>query len=299
MTSGAVRHSPCIRRGDARYPALLGEIDHPPEVLYWEGDPGVLSRPAVAIVGSRRATDLGVRMAERLGAGLARRGIVVVSGLAYGIDAAAHRGALQMGTTAAVLAGGLDVSVLRYNRDLADRIAGHGCLLSEWPPGTEPRKSSFPWRNRIIAGLARIVVVVEAARRSGTSSTVDHALAAGREVMAVPGNPLLATSFGANKLLVDGAKPVYSVDDVLRQLGELPELDPGPAQDGPPPGPIAAAGTLAGEVLDALTAAPEPLETIAGRIAAPVPALLAALTRLEILGLADAHPGQRYSRSDT
>ncbi len=207
-------------------------------MLYVRGDHSLLAETAVAVVGARRATGLGLEMGERLGAGLAAAGVVVVSGCAIGIDAAAHRGALEMGgATIAVLAGGHDVAVPPSNRGLATRILRErGCIAGEFPDGVPVARWSFPRRNRIIAGLARVVVVVEAARRSGALITARLALAAGREVMAVPGHPLQSEYAGSNELLADGAQPVLRVEDVLEELDGLPRLDGLPPIDAPAPG---------------------------------------------------------------
>ncbi|MGH7565697.1 MAG: DNA-processing protein DprA, partial [Gemmatimonadota bacterium] len=202
-----------IRRDDSLYPLLLHALDDSPASLYVRGDASLLGETAVAVVGARRATGLGLEMGERLGAGLAAAGIVVVSGCAIGIDAAAHRGALEAcGATVAVLAGGHDVAVPPSNRGLATRIVREGgCLVGEFPDGVQVARWSFPRRNRIIAGLSRVVVVVEAARRSGALITARLALAAGREVLAVPGHPLQEEYGGSNGLLADGARPVMEV----------------------------------------------------------------------------------------
>ncbi|MGH7572393.1 MAG: DNA-processing protein DprA, partial [Gemmatimonadota bacterium] len=289
---GLSQASRIVRRGSPEYPPLLLAISDPPEELHCSGDVGLLCGTAVAVVGSRKATPMGRAMAERLGAGLAGRGIVVVSGCAVGIDASAHAGALAAGgPTVAVLGGGLDVAAPPSNRKLAARIAREGCLVTEFPPGTAPLPYHFPRRNRIIAGLARIVVVVEAAERSGALTTVRHALAAGREVMAVPGHPFLPNAAGVNGLLVDGARPVLSPDQVLEELGELPGLEERPARpasdpDGPP----------RDRVLAALGEAPTTAERLAEAARVPLAETLATLTGLELLGLARSHAGNRYSQ---
>lgn len=293
-----LRAARTIRRGEPEYPPLLLAMPDPPESLHCAGEVGLLRGPAVAVVGSRKATPQGRAMAEHLGAGLAGRGVVVVSGCAIGIDAAAHRGALAAGgPTVAVLGGGLDVAAPPSNRGLAARIAREGCLVTEFPPGTPPLKHHFPRRNRIIAGLARITVVVEAADRSGALSTARHALAAGREVMAVPGHPLLPNSGGVNGLLVDGAHPVRAVEDVLHQLGDLPGLVGGKeetSQDAAEP--VAGPSRPPRQRLQAaLGQAPLPAEHLADAARVPLVEALAALTELELLGLARAHPGNRYS----
>lgn len=291
-----------LERGSAGYPELLETVPDPPAALYWAGDPALLGRAAVAVVGARRSTRTGIRMAETLAAALADAGVVVVSGCAYGVDAAAHRGALEVGgTTVAVLAGGLDVSIVRGNRRLADGIARRGCLVTEWPDETSPQKWGFPWRNRIIAGLARITVVVEAGAKSGALSTAGHALAAGREVMAVPGHPLDEAYAGTVQLIVDGATPIRSAADVLAELVELPGVAEAMARysaaaepDPPTPGPLA---PVDARVLDAIGHAPASLDAVAERVGVPVPTLLAALTRLELLGVVRVDPGPIYRRA--
>ncbi len=283
-----------IRRGAPEYPPLLDAIPDPPPELHARGDTGLLSRVAVAVVGSRKASDLGRAMAEQLGARLAERGVVVVSGLAIGIDTAAHHGALAMGgPTVAVLGGGLDVAAPAANRRLAERIGREGCLVTEFPPGMPPLAHHFPRRNRIIAGLARIVVVVEAAGKSGALTTARHALAAGREVMAVPGHPLLPNAAGGNGLLIDGARPVWSPDDVLDELGALPGL----ARDRPAPvaGRAVTEGPSRVRVMSALTEAPAPAERLARETRLTLGETLAVLTELELLGLVRSHAGNRYS----
>ncbi len=280
-----------VQRGSPEYPGLLLAISDPPECLHCAGDVGLLDRTAVAVVGSRKASQLGRAMAERLGASLAGRGVVVVSGCAVGIDASAHAGALAAGgPTVAVLGGGLDVAAPPSNRRLAARIAREGCLVTEFPPGTPPLPYHFPRRNRIIAGLARIVVVVEAALKSGALTTARHALAAGREVMAVPGHPFLPNSAGVNHLLADGARPVLSVEDVLEELGELPGVEAPPDRTrGHPEGPPR------DRILAALGEAPATAERLAEAARVPLAEALVALTGLELLGLARSYPGNLYS----
>lgn len=284
-----------IRRNDPRYPPLLGAIDDAPGALFTRGDASLLGATAAAVVGARRATSLGLEMGERLGAGLAAAGVVVVSGCAIGIDAAAHRGALDAGgATVAVLAGGLDVAVPPSNRRLAARILQEGgCLAGEFPDGVPPGRWAFPRRNRIIAGLARVVVVVEAATRSGALITARLALAAGREVMVVPGHPLQEACAGSNALLVDGAGPVIRAEDVLHELAGLPRLEPLPT--GGESGAAHPTG-LRAEVRAALDERPRTAEGLAAVLGVPLGRVLAALTELELLGLARACPGQRYAR---
>jgi DNA processing protein len=211
--------APSIVLGDANYPANLREISTPPERLYVRGTVTDDDALAVAIVGSRTATSYGLAVAERLAAELAARGITVVSGLARGIDTAAHRGALRAGgRSIAVLGSGVDVIYPPENRRLAREIEAQGAVLSQFAPDTRPLAGHFPARNRVIAGLALGVVVVEAAERSGSLITAGLAGELGREVMAVPGPVTSAQSVGAHRLIQDGAALVMSGEDVISQL---------------------------------------------------------------------------------
>ncbi|WP_374642247.1 DNA-processing protein DprA [Tabrizicola sp.] len=228
--------------GDADYPAALADLPDAPPVLWTLGDLAHLHRPSVAMVGARNASSLGLRMARRLGQGLSEAGFAVVSGLARGIDAAAHEAALEgEGRTIAVMAGGIDVIYPPENTALATRIAAMGCRISEHPPGLVPQARHFPLRNRIVAGLGRAVVVVEAAARSGSLITAKAALDYGREVMAVPGHPFDARASGCNMLIRDGALLVRGPADVAEALGTPTLAEPElrlPAQP-PLPGPQA------------------------------------------------------------
>ena len=201
---------------DPRYPPLLAAIHQPPPTLDVLGDPDLLSGPAVALVGSRRASREGLLLAERLAADLAARGLVIVSGLAFGIDAAAHRGALATGRTVAVLASGVDVPP-GANRDLYAQVAAEGALVSEFARGLTARKHHFLQRNRIISGLALGTVVVEAAERSGALITARLAGELGREVYAVPGNVSSEGSQGTNSLIRDGARLTQGWEDVVAE----------------------------------------------------------------------------------
>jgi DNA processing protein len=217
--SASQRGISVVAWNDPRYPAaLLATPDFPP-VLWFRGRLEPLDAPAVAIVGSRAASAVALETATRLAADLAARGVTVVSGLARGVDSAAHRGALLRGRTVAVLGSGPDVIYPREHAPLADDIAREGVVLSEYPPGTPPRPFHFPQRNRIISGLSRAVVVVEAGDRSGSLITAACALEQGREVMAVPGNVLSGRNRGAHALLRDGARIVECAEDILEELG--------------------------------------------------------------------------------
>ena len=205
--------------GEAGYPPALMDVEGAPPMLWALGDPALALRPAVALVGARDASSLGLRMARRLAGELAEAGFVVVSGLARGIDAAAHRAALPGGTIA-VMAGGADVVYPPENADLAAEVARRGLILSERPMGHEPRARDFPRRNRIVSGLALGLVVVEAAARSGSLITARAALDQGREVLAVPGHPFDARASGCNMLIRDGARLARGAADVIEALGD-------------------------------------------------------------------------------
>lgn len=205
---------------DERYPKLLRETYDPPIVVYCIGDlEAAFAQPAIAIVGSRRCSTYGRNVAEKLSRELAERGVTVVSGLARGIDSAAHRGALEgRGLTVGVMGTGLDAVYPKENRKLATRIVEHGALLTEFPLATPPVSQNFPFRNRVISGVALGVLVVEGAERSGSLITARLAYEQGRDVFAVPGNITSAKSFGPNYLIKDGAKLVQTWRDVIEEL---------------------------------------------------------------------------------
>ena len=199
------------------YPPLLAHIDVAPPLLYVRGSTDLFARATIAIVGSRQASAAGIKMARDLAGDLGRAGVVIVSGLARGIDAAAHQASLATGTVA-VLAGGLDIIYPPENAALHEAIAERGCLVTEMAPGFQPRAQDFPRRNRLISGISQGVVVVEAARRSGTLITARFAAEQGREVFAIPGHPLDPRAEGTNQLLKDGATFTTSADDIMQFL---------------------------------------------------------------------------------
>jgi len=204
---------------DPRFPVVLTAISDLPPVLWYQGEVQAMDRPAVAIVGSRAASAVAIQTAARLGADVAALGFTVVSGLARGVDSAAHRGALETGRTIAVLGSGLDRIYPPEHAPLAQQVARTGLVLSEYPPGTPPLPHHFPMRNRLISGLSLGVVVIEASEKSGSLITAACALEQGREVMAVPGNVLSGRNRGGHALLRDGAKIVETADDVVGELG--------------------------------------------------------------------------------
>jgi DNA processing protein len=224
-------------RGDAAYPAALTDLPDAPPLLWCLGDLSLLAKPMVALVGARNASSLGTRMARKLAGDLSAAGYVVVSGLARGIDAAAHLAALDGGTIA-VQAGGIDVIYPTENAALHHDIARQGLRLSEQPMGLQPQSRHFPVRNRIISGLAQAVVVVEAAAKSGSLITARTALDQGRDVLAVPGHPFDGRAAGCNMLIRDGATLVRNADDIIANLAPQAVPFPEPALPDPEPVPI-------------------------------------------------------------
>jgi DNA processing protein len=280
---------------DAVYPACLAAIPDPPIVLWTRGDPAVLGGPAVAVIGSRRATPTGLAVARRLAADLAEAGLCVVSGLARGVDGAAHAGALAVGrSTVAVLGSGADIVYPREHALLAARIVEAGALVSEFPPGTPPLPRLFPVRNRIISGLALAVVIVEASEKSGSLITARMALEQGRDVLAVPGSVLSGQYRGSHALIKDGARLVETVTDVLEEIGwpALPAAArPGVTREGSPPHPTGLEHAMApGE--------PYSVDDLAARTERTTQDLLAEIGRLELRGRIVRAAGGRFVRLD-
>ncbi len=216
--------------GQGLYPPLLAEIDTAPPALIVRGDLRLLDRPTVALVGARNASAAACRFARQLAQDLASEGVVIVSGLARGIDTAAHQGSVDSGTVA-VIASGIDISYPPENADLQEDIARRGILIAEQPPGREPLARHFPYRNRIIAGMSVGTVVVEAAPKSGSLITARLAAEAGREVMAVPGSPIDPRAQGCNQLIRDGATLIQSAADVLELIQPMAGLIRSPAKE--------------------------------------------------------------------
>jgi DNA processing protein len=274
--------------GDDGFPLVLAADPEPPAVLFTRGDVTALDRPRVAVVGTRRCTWAGRSLAAELGAGLAAAGVCVVSGLALGIDAAAHRGALVAGAAppVAVVGTGLDVVYPRRNAELWTAVANTGAVLSEYPLGTRPEPWRFPARNRLVAALADIVVVVESHARGGSLHTVTAALERDVTVMAVPGPVRGAASAGTNALLVAGAAPVRDAGDVLVALG----LDSA-AADRRPAEPDLGLGGPEAEVLAALQQAPATVAQLAERLERELGPLAVVLAHLEARGLVACSDG--------
>lgn len=285
--------------GDAGYPALLALLDDAPLVLAIEGAAEPFAKRGVALVGARNASAAGCRLAEELAEALALADICVISGLARGIDGAAHVGALRTGTTIACVAGGLDMPYPRENATLQRRIVEEGgAVVSEAPLGTAPQARHFPRRNRIVAGLALGVVVIEAQMASGTMITARLALDAGREVYAVPGHPLDPRSRGGNGLIREGAHIVETAEDVLDHLPLAPSpvrLFRAPAPRAAPVEPDEAPPDGAAQVLELLGPTPVPVDDLARRCQLSRPALSALLTELELDGRVRFLPGDRVA----
>jgi len=274
-----------------RYPPALLELGHAPPVLYVLGDVGLLLRPALAIVGSRNPTPQGLDHARAFARALSQAGVAVVSGLAAGIDGAAHEGALEgRGSTIAVMGTGPDRVYPARHRALAHAIAQRGLILSEFPPGTPVRDFHFPRRNRLISGLARGVLVVEAALQSGSLITARLAGDQGREVFAIPGSIHSPLSKGCHKLIREGAKLVETAQDILEELGLS---EPGAGEEGLPSAPSA---PMSSPLLAALGEDPADLDMLIARTGLAAATVAAELGELEVAGIVGAVPGGRWQR---
>lgn len=291
LAAGEALGARLLCAGEADFPATLAAVDPPPPVIWIRGAPAILARPAVALVGARVASAGGQRFARGLAAELGQAGHVVVSGMARGIDAAAHEGGLPTGT-AAVLAGGVDDVYPPEHAGLYDRIVAEGCIVSENEPGRRAVARDFPRRNRIISGLSRAVVVVEAELRSGSLITARLAAEQGREVLAVPGSPLDPRARGTNDLIRQGAAICEGVEDVLRALDglrALAEPDADPYRHAP-----ACAETddrVRRRVAELLSPTPVSRDELVRAAGAPAPAVFAALVELAVAGRAELLPG--------
>lgn len=288
-----------LQLGEDAYPEPLAAIEDAPPLLSVLGDPALLRRRCLAVVGARNASANGRTLAAGLARGLSEAGFAVVSGLARGIDAAAHGGALDGGTVA-VMAGGVDVVYPRENTRLYEAVRERGAVVSEMPPGTEPQARHFPRRNRIVSGLSRGVVVIEAAERSGSLTTARLALEQGREVFAVPGSPLDPRSRGTNRLIRDGALLVESVEHVLEGLGSdarppVPRISedalPAFAATGEGAPGEAAAESVREAIIGLLGPAATPIDDIVRMAALPPAIVRAAILELEIAGRIERHAG--------
>ncbi len=290
-----------IALGEPDYPAPLAAIPDPPPLIAVLGDPAMLGRSTIAVVGARNASAAGRRFAREIAAGLGSADIVVASGMARGIDAAAHEGALASGTVA-VLAGGVDVPYPAENAELYGQIIAAGAVLSEQPVGIQPIARHFPPRNRLISGLSLGILVVEAAPRSGSLITARMALEQGREVFAVPGSPLDPRARGANHLIRQGATLTESAADIVDALeGSFHRALAAPVQpflaagnDAPPAEPEVAEAR--GEVAEKLGATPVTVDELVRECQFSPAIVLGALLELELAGRIERHPGNRISR---
>jgi DNA processing protein len=304
--------------GEPLYPPLLAQVEDAPPVLTVLGHSDMLTAPMVAVVGARNASANGRRLARELAAGLAEAGVVVVSGMARGIDAAAHLGALTgAGGTVAVVAGGVDIVYPEENRGLYEALVRDGAVVAELPCGTEPLARHFPRRNRIISGMALGVVVVEAAAKSGSLITARFALEQGREVFAVPGSPLDPRSRGANDLIRSGATLTETAADILTQLGPLLQDRPPPpmpasvpaqqmlpqmaAPRRAPPPVVAPPAAPASEdaaielIVEKLSPTPVAVDELVRQCQLSAAAVATLLLELELAGRIERHPGNLVS----
>ena len=285
-----------IAWGEPGYPPALAAIDDAPPLLSVRGDVPLLQRPAIAVVGARNASANGRRFARDMALQLGQRGLVVVSGLARGIDAAAHQGSMPTGTVA-ILAGGIDAVYPEENRDLHEAIAEHGALVAEMPVGTVPQARHFPRRNRIISGCALGVLVIEAALRSGSLITARFALEQGREVFAVPGSPLDPRCRGTNDLIRRGAALTETAEDVLAQIEtQLKPAPPArrdhvPAVPEPPPSGDGEVDAARRRILERLSPAPVPVDELIRECQLSPALTLNVLLELELAGRLERQPG--------
>jgi len=292
---------------DPAFPTLLTEVPDPPALLFAWGDPALLSRPAAGIVGSRDHSPYGAAAARLLAAGVAGAGVVVVSGMARGIDAIAHAAALDAGgASVGILGNGFGVIYPAVNRALYERMIAHGCLVTELPPGERPHAGAFPKRNRLISGLAGVTVVIEAAPGSGALITADCALDQGRAVLAVPGPITSLTSLGCNKLIQQGAKPALAAADILEELGlpgalqgvteEPSDVSPGRGPGVGLPGrtPPPDLSGLQRSLWDTLRSEPRHVDVLVATVGADTSAVLTALTELEMRGVVQQRPGMVF-----
>lgn len=282
---------------DAEYPEALAALPDRPPLLVVKGETALLSRRAVAIIGARNASSAGRRIARQFAEGLGRAGVAVVSGLARGIDGAAHEAALPFGTIA-VVAGGVDVVYPPEHDRLQAAIGERGLIVSERPFGWSPQARDFPRRNRLVSGLSTAVVVVEAAARSGTRITAEFALEQGRDVFAVPGSPLDPRCNGSNRLIREGALLVETAEDILEGIA-TPRRRVALAASGASFDEDAAESTPAfrARVLDALSYAPMHKDEIIRDLEAPPGLVADALLDLVLAGEAEEHPGGRFARA--
>ncbi len=289
-----------VAMGEPDYPARLATIPSPPPLIYMTGNPRLAQQRSVAIVGSRNASAAGRRLAHDIARALGAAGVAVVSGLARGIDTSAHQGALEGGTIA-VLAGGIDIRYPPENEALHDAIAEKGLLVTECAPGLGPRGVDFPRRNRIVSGISSGVLVVEAARRSGSMVTVHHAAEQGRDVMAVPGHPLDPRAEGPNALIKDGAALIRHAEDVLEALAaaeifsEHADAHPAPGFAEPEAAPFDLNDAARRQVIDALGPSPVAVDDIIRMTGLSARAVAIMLMELDLAGRLEREGAHRVA----
>jgi DNA processing protein len=291
-----------VAKCEPRFPAPLAALDDAPPILCMKGSAHLLERPTVAMVGARNASAAGIRLAKELAEGLGARGVVVVSGLARGIDGAAHLGSMSTGTVA-IVAGGIDVVYPPEHAELQERIGAEGLLIAEMPAGTKPQARHFPRRNRLVSGVSLGVLVVEAAPRSGSLITARFALEQGREVFAVPGSPLDPRSRGGNNLIRQGALLVESADDIMSVIDDmtrLPLAEPGDILY--PSAPLVPLEETEIDrarplVREKLSPVPVEIDELVRQSELTPPVVLTILLELELAGLLTRHPGNKVSTS--
>ena len=290
-----------LRLNDPCYPAPLAALDDARPLLLIKGNPEALKTPLIAIVGARNATITGRKFAKVLAADLAKAGSGVISGMARGIDGAAHEGALTAGVTVAVLAGGTDVIYPPEHRDLHQRIAETGAVISEMPPGTEPQAAFFPRRNRLISGASQGVVVVEATPRSGSLITARFAAEQGRDVFAVPGSPLDPRAHGPNGLIRDGAVLIQSADDIIQELQSLRAISTNISSASPGRDQVPdikeeiEVGDIRRRIEAALGATPAAVDELVRQCQVSPAVLATILLELELAGRLERLPGNRVA----
>ena len=288
--------------GDSEYPSLLSFIDDAPPVLFTKGHTALFDKETIGIVGARNASAAGIKLTRSLSAGLSDHDIVTASGMARGIDTAAHVSSFKAGTLAC-LAGGLDIVYPRENQDLYDRICDIGLIISEMPLGTKPQARHFPRRNRLISGLSRAVLVIEAAEKSGSLITARMALEQNREVLAIPGSPLDPRAGGTNKLIREGATLVTSVADIISELRTLAPLHLGEPSDLPlfthhtkdTLGSDMITQDMRSKILSLLSPSPIPIDDVVRLSDLDTEQVLTIILELEIAGNAIRHTGGRVS----
>lgn len=298
LTRAAALGAEAVFPSDQTYPELLRHIESPPTALFVLGDPSLFRRPAAAVVGSRDHSMYGAEICRAVSAVAAEAGIVVVSGMARGLDAVAHTAVLDRGgDTIGVLGNGLGVVYPAANRSLYDRVAAKGLLMTEFPPGERPGIGSFPRRNRLISGLCRVTIVIEAAAGSGTLITVNAALDQGRDVLAVPGNLTSAVSAGTNRLIHQGATPYLEPADLLDLFEDVVRRRTAAAPVEPQASTLAGLSAEERRIVTAIGTTAIHVDDLAGKLGQPIASVVASVGALEIAGILAQGPGRLVRRA--